>query len=166
MDPMAEKHFDYTPYSYVFNNPIKLIDPFGLDSTFYSSTGTQIYSSNKDPNSNTQFVVKTTQSTDEMYNEDPDNPEKGNTNPITQEQYDKTVTELGKGNVTGDHMNNLVEIPNPIAGKNILNVIGDDGSKGTSDNNNREYATNVNSSTNETYSTIQGEVADPSKGGE
>jgi len=32
VDPLAEKHFDYTPYAYVFNNPIKYIDPFGLDS--------------------------------------------------------------------------------------------------------------------------------------
>ena len=33
VDPLAEKHFDYTPYAYVFNNPINLIDLLGLDST-------------------------------------------------------------------------------------------------------------------------------------
>ena len=32
IDPMIEKHYDYTGYAYVYNNPIKLIDPFGLDS--------------------------------------------------------------------------------------------------------------------------------------
>jgi len=32
IDPMIEKHYNYTPYAYVYNNPIKLIDPFGLDS--------------------------------------------------------------------------------------------------------------------------------------
>jgi RHS repeat-associated protein len=30
-DPLAEKHFDYTPYNYVGNNPIKRIDLLGLD---------------------------------------------------------------------------------------------------------------------------------------
>ncbi len=31
VDPMIEKHYDYTPYAYVYNNPIRHIDPFGLD---------------------------------------------------------------------------------------------------------------------------------------
>jgi len=30
-DPLAEKHFEYTPYAYAFNNPITYIDPIGLD---------------------------------------------------------------------------------------------------------------------------------------
>ncbi len=32
VDPMIEKHYDYTPYAYVYNNPLRFIDPFGLDS--------------------------------------------------------------------------------------------------------------------------------------
>jgi hypothetical protein len=32
-DPMVENaHYDYSPYAYVYNNPIKLLDYFGLDS--------------------------------------------------------------------------------------------------------------------------------------
>jgi RHS repeat-associated protein len=34
VDPMVENnHFEWSPYTYVYNNPIRLIDPFGLDST-------------------------------------------------------------------------------------------------------------------------------------
>ena len=31
VDPLAEWHFNYSPYHYCFNNPTNLIDPFGLD---------------------------------------------------------------------------------------------------------------------------------------
>jgi len=30
-DPLAEYHFNMTPYHYVYNNPMRFIDPFGLD---------------------------------------------------------------------------------------------------------------------------------------
>jgi len=30
-DPLAEYHFNITPYNYVFNDPLRFIDPFGLD---------------------------------------------------------------------------------------------------------------------------------------
>lgn len=30
-DPLMEYHFNTTPYHYVFNNPLRFIDPFGLD---------------------------------------------------------------------------------------------------------------------------------------
>jgi RHS repeat-associated protein len=33
VDPAVENdHFQWTPYAYVYNNPIRFIDPFGLDS--------------------------------------------------------------------------------------------------------------------------------------
>jgi RHS repeat-associated protein len=31
-DPLMEKHYDYSPYAYVYNNPLRFVDPFGLDS--------------------------------------------------------------------------------------------------------------------------------------
>jgi len=31
IDPMIEKHYDYTPYAYTYNNPILFIDVMGLD---------------------------------------------------------------------------------------------------------------------------------------
>jgi RHS repeat-associated protein len=30
-DPMSEKHYNLTSYNYVMNNPMRFIDPFGLD---------------------------------------------------------------------------------------------------------------------------------------
>ena len=34
-DPLAEWHFKNTPYNYCINNPVRFIDPFGLDTTYY-----------------------------------------------------------------------------------------------------------------------------------
>jgi len=31
VDPLAEKHYDMSPYAYCMNNPVKYIDPLGLD---------------------------------------------------------------------------------------------------------------------------------------
>jgi uncharacterized protein RhaS with RHS repeats len=39
VDPAVENnHFEWSPYTYVYNNPIMLIDPFGLDSTGMSKS--------------------------------------------------------------------------------------------------------------------------------
>jgi len=42
VDPLADKHPDYTPYAYVYNRPTMLIDPFGMDSVFYNTKGAEI----------------------------------------------------------------------------------------------------------------------------
>lgn len=31
MDPLADLHWDLTPYNYVMNNPLNYVDPFGMD---------------------------------------------------------------------------------------------------------------------------------------
>ena len=40
IDPLAEDHFEYSPFVYVQNNPISFIDLFGLDTTYYSNLPT------------------------------------------------------------------------------------------------------------------------------
>ncbi|MBP1673507.1 MAG: repeat-associated core protein, partial [Bacteroidetes bacterium] len=42
VDPMSDKHHNYTPYAYVYNSPIMLKDPYGLDSIFFNSKGSEI----------------------------------------------------------------------------------------------------------------------------
>jgi len=34
-DPLAENHYDNTPFNYVLNNPLRFIDPIGLDTNVY-----------------------------------------------------------------------------------------------------------------------------------
>lgn len=46
IDPLIEKHFNFTPYSYVYNNPINLIDPIGCDSATFISYYSQYYDVN------------------------------------------------------------------------------------------------------------------------
>jgi RHS repeat-associated protein len=43
VDPLGENgHHDYTPYAYVYNNPLIFIDPLGLDSIYYNQKGDEI----------------------------------------------------------------------------------------------------------------------------
>ncbi|MFY0255836.1 RHS repeat-associated core domain-containing protein [Chitinophaga sp. 30R24] len=38
IDLLAEKHYDVTPYNYALNNPLRYIDPLGLDTVSANST--------------------------------------------------------------------------------------------------------------------------------
>jgi len=158
IDPHAERYYNVSPYAYCANNPITHIDPTGMDSTYYNSNGEAIYSCGNDPNTNNSYVIKTTQTTDKMYYESQDDPENGYSNPIAKDQANGSIDLVSNGNLVGDQMDDFVEIPNPTAGVNIRKEIKDDGTGGKSDANNREYATNIDPSTNEAYGTITGNV--------
>ena len=37
VDPLSENHFDFTPYSYVLNNPMIYVDPTGMSEDYYEN---------------------------------------------------------------------------------------------------------------------------------
>jgi RHS repeat-associated protein len=39
VDPMSDKHPNYSPYAYCYNNPTTYIDPFGLDTILFNKYG-------------------------------------------------------------------------------------------------------------------------------
>ena len=163
VDPLASMHSDYTPYAYCYNNPIKFIDPFGLDSTYYSATGSRLYQTTGDKGKTSyNYVTKTTQSTEEMYSESPaDDPQRGNSSPITQEAAQATEDQIRSGNTTGDLMKNVVKLNNSTTMEAMVKIVSkDDGSGGTSDNNNREFIGKI--SNGRVVEENPGSVADPS----
>ena len=163
IDPLAERYYNVSPYAYCANNPISHIDPTGMDSTYYNSKGNVIYSCGNDPNTNNSYVIKTTQTTDEMYYETQDDPENGNSNPIAKDQANGSIDLVSNGNLIGDQMDDFVEIPNPTTGANIFNSIPDDGTGGTAPKNNMEYAMNTNAG--EVTFFITGKVGNPDETG-
>ncbi|MBQ9476823.1 MAG: hypothetical protein IJU63_03445 [Bacteroidales bacterium] len=42
IDPLAEKYYAVSPYAYCNNNPVKIIDPYGLDIYHFDSSGNYI----------------------------------------------------------------------------------------------------------------------------
>ena len=55
-DAMADKHQSYTPYHYTFNNPVRFIDEFGLDTNIYVFDQRQRPSDNNKGNTYTASV--------------------------------------------------------------------------------------------------------------
>ncbi len=139
VDPMVEKHYEWTPYAYVYNNPICLIDPLGLDSTFYSENGSQLYQATGDKGkSSSNYVIKTTKTTDEIYSDGEYN-DKGFSTPIDQDVATNAEEQIKNGNLTGDHMSKFVKLNSTTTMKGMTSIVSqDDGSGGTSANNNTE----------------------------
>jgi hypothetical protein len=138
---MIEKHHEYTPYAYVYNNPILLIDPLGLDSTYYDLNGITLNKvSGDNGTSDAVFVMRTPATTEELYGTR-EYAEKGNTNPITQEQYDQAIIDAAEGNF--DRLDGFItQIKSHSQMEAAIISIKDDGNGGESTQNNREYGGN------------------------
>jgi len=108
------------------------------------------------------FVVKTTKSTSDIYTpEEIESGKAGNSNPISKSDAKKTEAEIGKGNLTGDHMSNVVETENASTMKSMYDIVSQDNGKGgTRDANNREYGGEISAAGQITESK-PGEVSNP-----
>ncbi len=146
VDPLYEKNISATPYNYCLNNPVVILDPDGRDYVYFKEDGTEIGHIAND-NVEKWYVVRTTQSTKEMYKES-SSTQKGFTNPIS--KMDALRAEIkaimacnGKSSQDDIPMHLFTEIPNKESADASFEFIRDDGKAGTSDNNNREYSFNV-----------------------
>ena len=159
VDPMAEKYYSVSPYVYCAGNPISYVDPDGRDSVYYQECGNELL---RIPCKNSyNFVIKTTQTTEEMYADS--NPvQKGKSNPITKEEALNTAQKISEGNINGEHMGNVVQIHSDEAMSSMLQSIKDDGSGGSSKKNNREYSGDF--TTNGVRNVKEGPAGNPASG--
>ena len=58
VDPMSDKHPNFTPYAYVYQNPMNLIDPIGLDSFKINVQNHSIDRVNVEGSSSHTFIVQ------------------------------------------------------------------------------------------------------------
>ena len=137
MDPLGEEHYNVSPYVYCCNNPVTYYDYGGLDSVYYNEAGVEIQRRLCDKSYN--FVIRTSQTTADLYGES-NSAQKGNSNPISREVAMKVETEIRKGNLTGAHMRNVVQLGSDSEMYAMLASIKDDGTGGTKCENNREYS--------------------------
>ena len=167
VDPLWEKNIDASPYSYCHGNPVNKVDVMGLDDSFYCEDGSKIGSVKSETNN--YYVVRTTQTTDEMYAESSID-QKGNSNPISQSDALRAKL-IANSACSGDGvfskeeipMHLFVQIPNQEEADASFAVIGDDGTGGTKPNNNVEYGWNINNYDYSVYAKTQSEsIGDPS----
>ena len=125
LDPKGEVGPEKSLYGFCSGNPISRVDKDGrLDDEYYNELGTLIYDSGIGDKT---FLIRT-----DMVNKNVE------TKLSTQDVID-TEKKISQGDLTGDHMNNVVEIESVTTIGEMYEVIKDDGAGGDSDVNNREY---------------------------
>ncbi|MDD3211172.1 MULTISPECIES: RHS repeat domain-containing protein [Bacteroides] len=159
VDPMAEKYYSISPYTYCANNPVNRIDPDGRAD--FEVNGKII--GNDGVDDGRRLVLKTTQ---KRFESETDNvPGAG----LSRKEMKATVKFIKRnsGNTeafqnNGMAYNNSVEIEGSVANRQAMvnEVSRDNGRGGTVDANNREYGGSIQSGA--VAVAEPGAVADPS----
>jgi hypothetical protein len=160
IDPLAEKTYSWTPYHYVQNNPINMIDPDGLYGIFVNSKGEKIGDDGIDDGK--VYVVKTSKTKFDSGASSAgiSNKERKATEKFIKKNSGNTEA-FKKNSIAYD---NSVEIEGSTETRqSMVDIVNQDNGKGgTSDANNREYGGTISNDGIVTEST-PGPVADPSK---
>ena len=159
MDPLAEVTPNVSPYGYCGNNPVRRIDYKGmLYGDYYDSKGNLLGNDGVDDKK--IYVMRTTKTSFESYGEAP-------VNNIPKKQAKTAANEIREfsGNASHDFseaQKSFVELDGSSdIRKEVLSCIKDDGTGGTSDNNNREYGMNFEKADPVKVYSTSGDIAKP-----
>ncbi len=160
VDPLAEKYYSFSQYSYCGNSPILFYDPNGmLRDKYYGEDGSLLHDTRV---GNREFILKTTKTKDDLLegsNTDPDLI--ADVNGISKEVAKNTKKEVVSGNIKGDHMQNFVELDTESTRDAMYKTVTagkDDGTGGSKPSNNREVGSTI-SATGEVGQPIYGPVS-------